>query len=145
MKKLVAIILTVVMAASVVYVQAVAPDVQDTSYEQAVDLAVAFGIMENRANNRFEPDSAVTRAEAAKAAAVLSGFYEKAEADLPAYFRDVTEETDGFAEINFLARLGIVRGGSDGKFVPERALTAAEPKRSEKGAGRHNAYSFCRL
>lgn len=126
MKKLIAIILTVIMAASVIGVQAIAPDVQDTSYEQAVDLAVAFGIMENRANNRFEPESAVTRAEAAKAAAVLSGFYDKAEVDLLAYFHDVTEETYGFAEINFLAKLGIVRGGSDGNFAPERALTAPE-------------------
>ena len=71
-KRLLSILLLLVLA--VTPASAAFSDISDSRLEQTASVLDALGIMEGMGNNRFSPDTALTRAQFCKLAVTAMGF-----------------------------------------------------------------------
>ncbi len=108
-----------------VNVQAAFNDVDEAGpYAQAITHLYEYGILNGKADGQFAPDDALTRAELAKIATVVSN------ADLSlsggGLFSDTPEGYWANSYINSAAQQKLIFGYPDGSFRPEAQLTYAE-------------------
>ena len=126
------IILSVLLSA---YVTASASmtDIENNPHRNAIEQMVELGVLSGRGDGNFCPEDNLTRAEAAKVAAVLVGFTEdevqQAEG-LPQVFDDVyigmEDHEWAVGWINLIAGEGIIGGYGDGGYYPGDNLQMAQ-------------------
>lgn len=113
-------------------VSAVFSDISDTKLAQTASVLDALGIMQGVGNNRFSPNSALTRAQFCKLAVTALGF-----SDVTAYgsytiFPDVKNTHWAAQYINAAVRhpelkeQAIIRGYADGTFGPDKTVNFGE-------------------
>jgi len=99
----------------------------DAECAQAVALLSAWGVVDGIGGGYFEPDRLATRAEVA---AVISRMLQLQLIDTRgqqhAFIDGGEENTWAYAELDALARIGIVEGTVSSSFEPNRAVTRAE-------------------
>lgn len=111
---------------------AVFSDISDTKLAQTASVLDALGIMQGVGNNRFSPDSSLTRAQFCKLAVTALGF-----SDVTAYgsytiFPDVKNTHWAAQYINAAVRhpelkeQAIIRGYADGTFGPDKTVNFGE-------------------
>lgn len=88
-------------------------------YSDAIEYARDNGIMAGIGNNRFSPDSAITRAQFAQILSNLSG-NEVAETQ---HFVDVKPDDWYFNSVEWVAKYGIAAGVGGYKFEPNQNIT----------------------
>lgn len=129
-KRLLSILLLLVLA--VAPASAAFSDISDSRLEQTASVLDALGIMEGMGNNRFSPDTALTRAQFCKLAVTAMGF-----SDVTAYgsytiFPDVKNTHWAAQYINAAVRhpdlkeQAIIRGYADGTFGPDKSVNFGE-------------------
>lgn len=129
-KRLLSILLLLVLA--VTPASAAFSDISDSRLEQTASVLDALGIMEGMGNNRFSPDTALTRAQFCKLAVTAMGF-----SDVTAYgsytiFPDVKNTHWAAQYINAAVRhpdlkeQAIIRGYADGTFGPDKSVNFGE-------------------
>lgn len=115
MKKLLALILTLSMVFSLAVCTAVYADVEPSL---AYDLNIV---------SPDTPDAITTRGEFASMIAKVMQMNPALRVNNSVYtFYDVPEEHPHYAEIEFLAKAGIIIGNGDGYFYPNRAISVSE-------------------
>lgn len=104
------------------------PDADEVSYEEAMDVLVALGIIEGTDSGSLAPTGTLTREQAAKIIAYLCLGETSAEA-LTAYtapFTDVAADRWSAGFIAYCSSAGIINGRGDGTFDPEAEVTGYE-------------------
>ena len=104
------------------------PDADQVSYEEAMDVLVALGIIDGTDSGTLDPQGTLTREQAAKIIAYLRLGETSAEA-LTAYtapFSDVASDRWSAGYIAYCASAGIINGRGDGTFDPEAEVTGYE-------------------
>ena len=104
------------------------PDADEVSYEEAMDVLVALGIIEGTDSGTLDPTGTLTREQAAKIIAYLCLGETSAEA-LTAYtapFTDVAADRWSAGFIAYCSSAGIINGRGDGTFDPEAEVTGYE-------------------
>lgn len=107
-------------------------DISDTRLAQTASVLDALGIMQGVGNNRFDPNSSLTRAQFCKLAVTALGF-----SDVSAYgsytiFPDVKNTHWAAQYINAAVRhpdlkdQAIIRGYADGTFGPDKTVNFGE-------------------
>ena len=96
-------------------------DIYGTRYQEAVDALYALRVVAGTTETAFEPNSQVTRAQ--MAALVARALGSQAERPESAPFPDVPSDFWAAPQITLAAQMGIVRGGSDGRFHPNDPVT----------------------
>lgn len=115
MKKIITLLLTILMLSQLLMCPAVFAAV-DT--ELVYDLSIS---------DSTTPDAITTRGEFASMIAKVLYMDTSLQVTNTVYtFYDVSEEHDYYAEIEFLANMGIINGNGSGYFQPDRAITAEE-------------------
>lgn len=126
MKKLVSISLCLVMCAPAAF--AAYPDMpesrSDAEYKEAVELLSALEVINGDENGYFNPEAAISRAEFAKIACIVTG--NKAVADKSGVFTDLGEGYWANGYINKAAQEKIILGYPDGTFKPESTISYSE-------------------
>ena len=94
---------------------------------EAVDVMVALGILEGGDKGDFQPNSILTREQAAKIICYMLLGSENAEklATSGAVFNDVAADRWSAPFISYCVNLGILAGDGQGNFFPEGKLTGA--------------------
>lgn len=129
-RKIISILLVVLFVFSPV--SAAFTDISDGKLAQTASVLDALGIMQGVGNNRFDPDSSLTRAQFCKLAVTAMGF-----SDVSAYgsytiFPDVKKTHWAAQYINAAVRhpdlkeQAIIRGYADGTFGPDKIVTYGE-------------------
>lgn len=120
MKKSLSLLVAIAMVFSMFASMAFAAD--ELTAEQKYEALVEAGIFEGFPDGEAHLDDAMTRAQAAKIIALLTGYTEETEVE-DAGFTDLAGA--GWAEgyINYVAGLGIVNGMGDNKFAPSEEVT----------------------
>lgn len=131
LKKVLATLLSVILAFSVVSISAFAAlpsDAQDSRYAEAIETLGALKIMVGDADTGlFRPEDAILRSEVAKVAVTAMGLADVAEAsNYPTKFPDVVENHWANGYINVAANQGLVIGDDVGTFRPDDTITYAE-------------------
>ena len=128
MKKFLALVLALVMTMSLVTISAGAEDFTDDSkitYEEAVDVMTAIGVVGGYADGSFNPTAGLTRGAAAKIICNMLLGPTTAEAlvanDAP--FADVAVDNVFAGYIAYCVNEGIISGYADGTFKPAAPLT----------------------
>jgi hypothetical protein len=85
----------------------------------AIEALAARGAINGKADGKFDPDGAVTRAEFAKIATLILGLPERTEA----IFTDVAAGQWHCSPVATAHRYGIVNGDGGGKFNPDGDIT----------------------
>ncbi len=104
------------------------PDADEVSYEEAMDVLVALGIIEGSDDGELDPTGTLTREEAAKIIAYMCLGESSAEA-LTAYsapFSDVSADRWSAGYIAYCVSAGIINGRSDTIFNPTDDVTGYE-------------------
>ena len=96
---------------------------ESAEYFEAVETLVAFGIVKGDENGKFNPDSTITRAEAATMICRLVGVEEEALAIKSASFDDVPSSHWAVGYVTKCVELGIINGYGNGKFGPSDPVT----------------------
>ncbi|MBR5472143.1 MAG: S-layer homology domain-containing protein [Oscillibacter sp.] len=128
MKKFLALVLALVMTMSLVTISAGAEDFTDDSkitYDEAVDVMTAIGVVGGYADGSFNPQGTLTRGAAAKIICnmILGPTAAGALATVEAPFKDVPADHVFSGYIAYCASEGIVGGYTDGTFKPAGTLT----------------------
>ena len=128
MKKFLALVLALVMTMSLVTISAGAEDFTDDAsitYEEAVDVMTAIGVVGGYADGSFNPQGTLTRGAAAKIICnmILGPTAAGALAAVEAPFKDVPADHVFSGYIAYCASEGIVGGYTDGTFKPAGTLT----------------------
>lgn len=97
-------------------------DTAGSIYENDIKELATYGIINGRAENSFEPDGTMTRAEFAAVTVRALGL-DKIENDM---FSDVTREDWFFESVNTAYSYNIVKGISDSIFNPYGVITRRE-------------------
>ncbi len=98
------------------------PDVpQDADYAEAVETLVSLRIISGDENGNFNPESTITRAEAAVIMCRMTGVGDILEST--SVFTDVPPEHWAAEYISKAAELEIISGYGDGKFGPDDPVT----------------------
>ena len=129
LKKILALVLALAMAFSLVASAASFPDVEPTSATgQAVDLLTGLNIVGGYPDGTFGPEKEITRAEFLKMLFItlngkdddglFGGNSDK--------FPDVTSDKWFAPYVNWGVQLGIIGGYPDGTFKPDNNVTVAE-------------------
>lgn len=130
MKKLLALVLTLVMTMSLMTVSNAATFSDDANidYKEAVEVMAAVGVLAGDGTGAFDADGKLTRAAAAKIVTYLMIGSDAAEglAASGAKFSDVAASFWGAGYIEYLAGEGVVAGVGDGKFDPNGEVTALQ-------------------
>lgn len=102
-------------------------DASDIKNVEAVDVMVALGVLEGGDKGDFQPNSILTREQAAKIICYLLLGTENAEklAASGAVFNDVAANRWSAPYIGYCVNLGILAGDGQGNFFPEGKLTGA--------------------
>ena len=93
-----------------------------TAYAKELELLGALGIMDVQ---NVEMSAKMSRSEFCKAAYALYGTGE-AQFDGTSAFTDITSETIGYGEINYLCSVGVISGSENGIFDPNREISGYE-------------------
>ena len=128
MKKFLALVLALVMTMSLVTISAGAEDFTDDAsitYEEAVDVMSALGIVGGYADGSFNPTGTLTRGAAAKIICnmLLGTTTAEALAANEAPFKDVPTDHVFAGYIAYCVNEGIISGYADGTFRPAGTLT----------------------
>ena len=128
MKKFLALVLALVMTMSLVTISAGAEDFTDDAsitYEEAVDVMTAVGVVGGYADGSFNPKAGLTRGAAAKIICnmLLGPTTAEALACTEAPFADVAVDNVFAGYIAYCANEGIISGYADGTFKPAAPLT----------------------
>ena len=126
LKKVLALVLALVMSLSLVTIANAADftDSNDISYEEAVDVMTAIGVLEGFEDGSFQPSATLTREQAAKIiCTMLLGANAEKLAGTTSTFSDVPSTRWSAPYIAYCASLGIVAGNGDGTFNPTGTLT----------------------
>ena len=102
-------------------------DADEIKNVEAVDVMVALGILEGGDKGDFQPNSILTREQAAKIICYMLLGEEAAEklATSGAVFTDVAADRWSAPFIGYCVNLGILAGDGNGHFFPEGKLTGA--------------------
>lgn len=128
-KRLLALLLVVVTVASLGSVQASAfSDVKDLATDTAVESLRLMGVLDGYGDGTFRPDRSLNRAQFCKMAVyAMDGSGEVGKYSTVTVFPDVKPSHWAAAYINMAAKgAGIISGYPDGKFHPERTVTAGQ-------------------
>ena len=126
LKKVLALVLALVMAMSLVTIANAADfsDNADIDYSEAVDVMVAAGIIDGVGNNSFDPNGTLTREQAAKLITyMLLGENSEKLGVESSSFKDVAATRWSAPAIEYCATMGIIDGAGDGNFYPAGKLT----------------------
>ncbi len=130
MKKLLALVLTLVMTMSLMTVSNAATFSDDANidYKEAVEVMAAVGVLAGDGTGAFDADGELTRAAAAKIVTYLMIGAEAAEGLTvsAAPYADVPADHWAAGYIAYLAGEGVVAGVGDGKFDPNGKVTALQ-------------------
>lgn len=126
-------ILSAVVAASAVLplipsaTAAIPSDVQNTRYEEPVQILSALNIMVGDENGEFRLDDTIIRSEVTKMAVHAMGLEDAAEsAKGQTMFNDVSTDHWANGYINLAVSQGLLVGDGDGNFRPNDPITYAE-------------------
>ena len=95
----------------------------DAVYKEAVDWIYRNEITLGTSPTTFSPDDSLTRAQFASFLWRLAG---RPTFEIQAEFSDVAFDSNHFAAISWMAETRITEGCGDGRFCPNKALTAAQ-------------------
>ena len=128
MKKFLALVLALIMTMSLVTISAGAEDFADAdsiTYEEAVDVMTAIGVVGGYADGSFNPTAGLTRGAAAKIICNMLLGPTTAEALVAneAPFSDVAVDNVFAGYIAYCVNEGIISGYADGTFKPAAPLT----------------------
>lgn len=129
MKKLLALVLTLVMTMSLMTVSNAATFSDDANidYKEAVEVMAAVGVLAGDGTGAFDADGVLTRAAAAKIVTYLMIGADAAEGLAgTAVFTDVPADHWAAGYIGYLVSEGVVAGVGDGKFDPNGQVTALQ-------------------
>ena len=129
MKKLLALVLTLVMTMSLMTVSNAATFTDDANidYKEAVEVMAAVGVLAGDGTGAFDADGKLTRAAAAKIVTYLMIGAEAAEGLAgSAVFTDVPADHWAAGYIGYLVSEGVVAGVGDNKFNPNGEVTALQ-------------------
>jgi len=128
MKKFLALVLALVMTMSLVTISAGAEDFTDAdkvTYDEAVDVMTAVGVVGGYADGSFNPTAGLTRGAAAKSICnmILGPTTAEALVANEAPYSDVPANSTFAGYIAYCANEGIISGYADGTFKPAAPLT----------------------
>ena len=128
MKKFLSLVLSLVMALSLVTVSAGAADFEDDgdiTYQEAVNVIAGIGVVDGYSDGTFNPDGVLTRGAAAKIICnlILGPTTADALSADSAPFRDVPTTNTFAGYITYCSQQGIINGYSDGTFRPTGTLS----------------------
>jgi hypothetical protein len=123
MKKIIALILSLLLAAGSISCLAFNDIPEDASYRQAVEDLQAYGVLSGKTADTFDPDAALTRAEFAKIAVIVSGGEQHKTGTL---FSDVPASHWANGYIGAAAEQGLLIAYPDGRFDPDAPITLAQ-------------------
>ena len=124
LSKVLAVVLALVMALSMVSFAAYTDVADDANYAEAVSVLSSLDILKGYEDGTFKPEGDITRAEFAMVVCRLLGY--GATAEVPASyapFNDVPASHWASGAIALAAQQGIVNGYGDGNFGPEDNVT----------------------
>ncbi len=107
-------------------------DISDSKLAQTASVLNALGIMEGVGGNRFDPNSALTRAQFCKLAVTALGFTDVSAYGSYTIFPDVKSNHWAAKYINAavrhpdLQKQAIIRGYADGSFGPNKTVSLGE-------------------
>ena len=126
LKKILALVMALVMSMSLVTI-ANASDFSDSdeiTYEEAVDVMSAIGVINGMDDGSFDPDGTLTREQAAKLVAfMLLGDNADRLGIESSSFKDVAVTRWSAPAIEYCYSLGLIDGAGDGNFYPAGQLT----------------------
>ena len=128
-KRILALLLTLVTAASLCSVPAAAfSDVKETDTGMAVESLRLMGVLDGYGDGTFRPDTELNRAQFCKMAVyAMDGSGEVGKYSTVTVFPDVKPSHWAATYINMAAKgAGIISGYPDGKFHPERTVTTGQ-------------------
>ena len=125
LKKIAALVIVLAMALSTVAFGAVYSDVAaDASYNEAVEVMSALGLLKGYEDGTFGPDKTITRAEFAAVIVRALGMEDAAAgAAVNTIFTDVTASHWGSGYVQVANQQGIIAGYGDGTFGPDDEVT----------------------
>ena len=128
MKKFLSLVLALVMTMSLVTVSAGAKDFTDDSkitYQEAVDVMSAVGVIDGYTDGSFQPTTNLTRGAAAKIICnlILGPTTASALGADTAPYKDVPTSNVFAGYIAYCQKEGIISGYADGTFKPAAPLT----------------------
>lgn len=124
MKKSMALVFCLSMLCILANAASPFPDVpENASYVEAAEVLVGLGVFQGDSQGNFNPDSSITRAQAAAVICRLVGVEEEAQAMTQQVFSDVPSSHWAVGNIAKAAELGIIGGYSDGSFRPSNPVT----------------------
>ena len=126
LKKILALVLALAMSMSLVTIANAADfsDQSDISYEEAVDVMTAIGVLEGFEDGSFKPGETLTREQAAKIiCTMLLGENADKLGTTSSSFKDVAATRWSAPYIEYCASLGIIAGNGDGTYNPTGKLT----------------------
>ena len=128
MKKLLALVLSVVMVLGMGFSAFALSDVAGTTYEDAINYFVEHGIINGYEDGTFKPEGTLTRAEMTKILVCALGYEEEANAlKGDTKFTDVSPKADwASGYINLAVDKGIVEGVTDSTFAPSEPVTTGQ-------------------
>ncbi len=103
------------------------PDVpKSAAYFEAVNTLYEIGIITGDENGNFNPNSTITRAEAATMICRLLGMEDEAKSMTTATFSDLPRSHWANGYVAKAAEMGIINGHGNGKFEPESPVTCEQ-------------------
>lgn len=126
MKKILAVILTLIMTGSTAFAYS---DVSDNS---AVDILSKFEILEGFEDGTFKPEETVTRAQMAKIICEILSLNESSISTVA--FTDVSSDHWANGYVNTISGLNIICGYGDGNYGPEDIVTLEQAVKMIVGA-----------
>lgn len=98
-------------------------DVDVSGYREALNTLAVYGILRGSDGRRFSPRGTFTRAELC---VLLCQALDRAPSASPCPFSDVSAGSWYAPYVTAMYEMGLVKGGGDGKFRPDGALTQKE-------------------
>lgn len=128
MRKFLSLLLALIMTMSLVTLSAGATDFtddSDISYNEAIDVISAIGVVDGYSDGSFKPTAVLTRGAAAKIICnmILGPAAASNMTASAAPFKDVPANHTFAAQIAYCAQQGIINGYPDGTFKPGNTLT----------------------
>ncbi len=123
MKRVFAVLLTMALLFATSVVSASFGDIEGIACEEAVMVLQGIGVIRGDKENKFNPDSSLTRAELAAFVLRLKGGMAGEGKEI---FSDVPSSHWAFAEVTAAYQTGIVEGVGEGMFAPDATASYAQ-------------------